>query len=181
MYKLLPPLEVNKIRKEYALRRISVILGLIAGAIIFADATLAPSLIFATKKKEASLYVLSSVRGTSTKIDREKLEVWVEKTKKELLAIAPDGNEDKPYEYFQKVLLKKSSGVSLSSFSWMRQTNNSKSLRIYGVADTRQSLLAFQSELNSSQDWSQVDLPVCTIAREFDISFEISLVPQKTK
>ena len=181
MYKLLPLAEVNKVRKEYALRRISIILGLFAGIIFFADATLASSLIFATKKKEASLYVLSSVKGTSTKIDRERLEVWVEKTKRELLAIAPDGNEDLPYEYFQKVLLKKTAEVSIHNFSWIRQANSSKSLRINGVAKTRQALLAFQSELSSSQDWSQVDLPVGTIAREFDIVFEISLIPQKTK
>jgi hypothetical protein len=63
--------------------------------------------------------------------------------------------------------------------SFSRASNGNKSVKVVGTATNRKNLLAFQSALNESGDWTQVDLPLSTIAREVDIPFEISLVPQK--
>lgn len=181
MYKLLTLKESEKIKKEYFYRRISLILALLSAVIIFTAVALTPSLIFVIKKKEASLFTLSAVNKPLKITGKENLETWVERTKVELAALSPDPFPDTPYVYIQKVLEKKSNDIILNSFIWSRANNGNKSMRLSGVAKTRQTLLSFQSVLSESGNWTQVELPVSAIAKETNIPFEISLVPQKPK
>ena len=142
---------------------------------------LAPTTIFALKRKEAALFTLGAVDKPLDGIKRVDLEAWVEKTKVELSAVTPDLVPDEPYAYFQKILTKKSSSITISSLVWSKAPNGSNALRVGGVAKSRQALLTFQSDLNNSNEWSSVDFPVGAIAKESNIPFEISLTPQKTK
>jgi len=180
MYKLLPEKAVNKARREYSLRRIFVSMILLSVLFIFSGVATLPSFIFALEKKNAALFTLSSLDDRPD-VDNTDLEAWAEQIKTKLTATLPNDSPDQPYTYFQKILAKKTSGVTLTGFVWTRQNNGNKSIRLNGVAKTRQDLLSFQSSLSESGDWAQADLPVSAIARELDIPFEITLTPQKTQ
>mgnify|MGYP003474449490 FL=1 len=181
MYKLLTPEETNKVKKEYSLRRFSVTLALLSAVAMFMIVTLVPALIFTIKKKESALFTLSAVDKPLRLTNKESLERWVERKKFELGALTPDVWPDTPYIYFKKIIEKKTSSITIGSFSFSRGNNGNKTLRVVGTALNRKELLAFQSALSESGDWTQVDLPLSTIAREADIPFEMSLLPQKTK
>lgn len=180
MYKLLPPDAVNKAKREYSLRRVSVALLLLSTLFVIVGTATAPSLIFALEKRGANLFLLESVKKQGRVVDTS-LEDWVEKTKSKLTATSPDENPDQPYTYFQKVLESKVVGISLTNFTWSKVANSNKTIKIVGVAKTRQSLLNFQSSLSNSGNWIQADFPVGAIAKESDIPFEITLTPQKPK
>jgi hypothetical protein len=181
MYKLLPPQAGEKAKKEYSLRRISVILGLLSTLALFALTTLSPTAIFFLEKKKAALFTLDVVDKPVQGLDKDALEKWLERVVADLPAITPDETKDDVYIYLQKILAKKSPSISITNLSYAKALNGNKSFKVSGVAKTRQSLIAFQSSLNDSKEWSQVDFPVSAIARESDIPFDISLVPPKTK
>ncbi len=180
MYKLLPEKAINKIKKEYSLRRIFVFMFLLSILFIISIVSTLPSFIFASEKKNAALFTLSSLNERPSS-DNTDLEVWVEQVVVKLSAITPSDAVDQPYTYFQKILAKKSLGVTLNGFVWTKQNNGTRSIKVNGTAKTRQDLLSFQSSLNDSGDWVQADLPVSSIARELDIPFEMTLTPQKAK
>lgn len=179
MYKLLTPEETNKVKKEYSLRRLSVSLALLSAVTMFMIVTLVPALIFTIEKKKSALFTLSAVDKPVRHTNKATLEAWVEKTKAELTALSPDAWPDTPYIYFKKIIEKKTPSITVGTMSFSRASNGNKSVKVVGTATNRKNLLAFQSALNESGDWTQVDLPLSTIAREVDIPFEISLVPQK--
>ncbi|HRH25753.1 MAG TPA: hypothetical protein PLD99_02240 [Parcubacteria group bacterium] len=181
MYKLLTPEETNKVKKEYSLRRLSVSLALLSAVAMFMIITLLPALIFTIKKKESALFTLSTVNKPLRLTNKQSLDAWVERTKLELTALTPDGWPDTPYIYFKKIIDKKPNSITIGSLSFSRAANGNKNTRVVGTASNRKELLAFQSALNESGDWTQVDLPLSTIAREADIPFEMNLVPQKIK
>jgi hypothetical protein len=181
MYKLLPQQDIDKVSKEYKMRRISLMLALVCSVIVFMAVALSPSLIFAREKKKVALFTLASVDQLPASQGKQGLLTWVEKVKSQIASITPDSQPDEPYENFQKIISKKISGISITSLIWNRQPTGVKNLRVSGVASSRQVLLDFVAKLQSSNDWSQADLPVSTIAKETDIPFEVSLTPQKAK
>lgn len=181
MYKLLPQKAGDKARKEYSLRRVSVVLGLISTLILFTIVALSPTVIFLLEKKRAALFTLQVVDKPAQGLDKVALERWLDDTLADLKIITPDDTRDEPYAYFQKILAERSSSISITNLAFSKAPNGAKSLRASGVAKTRQALIAFQADLNESGEWGQVDFPVGAIAREADIPFEINLTPPKTK
>ncbi len=181
MYKLLPPKASEKAKKEYSLRRVSVALGLVSTLVLFAIVTLSPTTIFLLQKREAVLFTLGVVDKPTQGLDNVALESWLDNTLADLKTITPDEDRDEPYDYFKKILAKRSSAISITNLSFSKAPNGSKSFRASGMAKTRQALIAFQADLNDSGEWGQVDFPVSAIARESDIPFDINLVPPKDK
>lgn len=181
MYKLLPQKASDKAKKEYSLRRISVALGLLWALVTFSIVVLLPTTIFSLKKREAAIFILDAVDRPTENLDKVALDKWMDKVLADISAIAPDNSHDEVYSFFQKILAKKTPSISITSLSYMKATNGAKSFKAGGVAETRQALIAFQSELSNSLDWSQVDFPVSSIARELDIPFEITLLPPKPR
>jgi len=180
MFKLLPPKEVQKVEREYLLRRLSIIFATLSALTVFTSVALLPSLIFARERREAALFTLDSISRVPDSVNKEALEKWVEKVTSQLGALNPDPLLDQPYEFFLQITKSKPVGVTVTSLSWSRQGNN-RNLKVGGFAKSRQALLTFQSKLLASGDWSQVDLPLSTITRETDIPFDISLTPPKAK
>lgn len=178
MFKLLPDNLREKVTKEYSLRRVAVMLSLLAALGILGGVAVLPSLIFIRERSTAASFTLSVVESTKAVVNKSALESWLARLQIELQSLAPDPIADIPYEYFQKILSVKPAGVTISGLSWNRPSSTIF-IRARGIARDRQTLLNFQSKLNSSGDWSQVDFPVDTIAREADIPFEMTLTPKK--
>ncbi len=180
MFKLLPQKEADKVRHEYKLRRVCVMLGLFCALIIFTGIAILPSIIYAKAKRKAALFDLSSASSVPTPANTTELESEASKLQSELLSLTPDTTTLGPYEYFQKVIVRIPKDVTLTTLSWTKQVAT-KQLRVDGIAKTRESLLSLQSTLSDSGDWADVSLPVGTIAGDSDIPFEVSLTPQKPK
>ena len=93
-----------------------------------------------------------------------------------LATLAPALDTDRPSEVIEKVILEKSSGIRLMSFSWIEKEGK-HSLTVSGVASDRQALLAFQTQLNSAEEFSKITLPVSDLAKDKNIPFRMNLVP----
>jgi hypothetical protein len=176
MYKLLPDANREAIKREYALRRIVIMLVLIALALIFSVLAALPSLIHIEAKKDAATLLSKSSGSISAASDRAELERWAASTKSALLALKPNLGDD-PYGLFKSILADKPSGIKIIGLSWQR-VSGVLSVRARGLASDRQTLLAFQNVLRSSPLWAEVELPVNTLAADRDIEFELTLRPK---
>jgi hypothetical protein len=178
MYKLLTAEGSQKVAKEYALRRMSVILGLAVLLAFITAAALLPSAIIVHGRKEAALAIRESVRDLTGNAERASLESWAAETKRKVALLKEPERGGGAYGYFQKVLGAKPAEVKITSFSYDR-SGESFVVKIYGIALDRASLLSFQSGLEASGDWEKVDLPLDALAKDKDAEFRLSLMPKK--
>ncbi|MBX4195756.1 hypothetical protein KW796_02265 [Candidatus Parcubacteria bacterium] len=172
MYKLLTPAGIEKVRKEYAFRRIGAGLGLFALLLAFTALALLPSLVIAKGKRDAAVLALSS-SATAVSIDKDELSEWAAGIRSTLKVLA-SADPDRPYEYFRSVLSVKSAGIKITDFYWQRSAGASI-IKIKGVAKDRQSLLLFKSDLDTLDSFGSAEFPVDNLAKDANIDFEISL------
>jgi hypothetical protein len=176
MYKLLPEANREAIKREYALRRVVIMLVLITLALIFSILATLPSFIHIEAKKDAATLLSRSSGSISAASDKAELESWAASAKSALSALKPNQGED-PYGLFKSVLADRPAGIKIIGLSWQR-TGGVLAVRARGLASDRQTLLAFQDILKDSPEWAEVELPVSTLAADRDIEFELTLRPK---
>ena len=66
-------------------------------------------------------------------------------------------------------------GVSVASFAFDRTGTSTVTARVDGVADTREALLLFRSNLEAAEGVTAVDVPVSSLAKETDAAFTVTV------
>ena len=176
MYKLLTEENKALVAREYSQRRTSVILALAVTLLVLINLGLAPSVIETYANRKSALIALSSVESVARVSDREALEKWVGELNSTLVNLESSAAPARPHDLFVKVLSSKLSGVKLTGLS-LESAPLGMALRVRGEALDRQTLLDFQSTLQSTGDWKEVELPVGALARDRDVEFELTLIP----
>lgn len=173
MFKLLTEEGREKIRHEYILRRIAVILGTVILALIVGVIGLFPSYLLSKIRYNETLERVTIV-SKSAQIGEADLELknWLSETNQRLTLLAPKPETDQPSTFIDQVLKKKVTNVSLKNFTWIKN-NDKLDLSINGVALSRQALVAFEEALSSSEYFSDVILPVSDLAKDKDVNFQI--------
>jgi hypothetical protein len=88
-------------------------------------------------------------------------------------AVKGDSANNQVVSIIEKIFSAKSSNISLSSVS-LDHKSDSWSLSVGGRAATRESLVDFSKKLGGISDFSGIDLPVSSLAKNKDISFSIT-------
>lgn len=109
--------------------------------------------------------------------DREDLQAWLSNINLALSLLRPELDKDRPTLFIEQVLKEKGAGVALTNLKW--SNTKDATLTVSGLARDRQSLLAFESRLNASGNFSEVTLPVSNLAKERDIDFQVKLSLKK--
>jgi hypothetical protein len=176
MFKLLTEEERYKVRREYSMRRaIVMLLALILVLVMGVIGLLPPYVLSNSRHNE----VLERARIANSSKQHEgnlDLEVWLVEINNELEILSPKLDTDRPSSFIGKVLDEKITGVRLTGFSWIK-VKNGVTLSISGVARDRQALIAFENNINSSGQFSNVALPISNLAKDRDIDFQIKFSP----
>jgi Tfp pilus assembly protein PilN len=178
MYKLLTEEEKKKIQSEYTSRRLVVImfflllLGLVAAIGLF------PSYISViSKEKEANVNLVAlnqSLAGKTT----EDLDIWLRAVNAKIKLFAPAQDTDRPYEAFKEIITFKPLGIKLTTLSYLKNKSDIE-YKLRGVAKDRRTLVNFQNNLNTSDKFTNATIPVADLAKDKDISFDLTLKPKK--
>lgn len=175
MYKLLPDRAKERVRREYLLRRLVVLLSAFILILLVFMVSLFPSYIFSkVRQKEVA-------EGTKNMIGRQEegkgiWDDWLMNINLKLKVLAPKLDVDRPSTLMTQVIEERVSGIKINSFTWLKSEGRSE-LSVVGVASNRQALLAFENKLNRSEKFLAVTLPVSNLAKDRDISFELKLIP----
>lgn len=177
-YTLLPEPEIRKLRWEYRIRFVVILILFISGAIIVGMLSLIPS------------YVLSGNQGVLAEKSVDELQKsrqarGIDQVEKELSKSALFVKQVKSdqakvifSELVQEVARQRSPQILLSSFemsSVMNEGTTTVSIIIQGKALTREALLEFKKTLEADKKFVSVELPISDLAKSKDILFALRL------
>ena len=172
MFKLLTEEERYKVRREYSMRRAIVMLLALILVLVVGVIGLLPSYVLSNGRHNEVLERARIANSSKQHEDNSDLEVWLVEIDNELEILSPKLDTDRPSSFIDKVLDEKITGVRLTGFSWTK-VKGGVTLSISGVARDRQALIAFENNINSSGQFSNVALPISNLAKDRDIDFQI--------
>ncbi|MDP1625445.1 MAG: hypothetical protein Q8L64_06870 [bacterium] len=97
----------------------------------------------------------------------------ITKLNERLVAVSEGADEKTMIALFERVLINDRSGISITAIGASRKDG---SMSIRGIANTRETLVAFSQSLQGEPSFVSVDLPVSSLAKNRDISFAITIM-----
>ena len=178
MFKFLSDEQSVRVKGEYRLRRLVMVVFLLVICLTILLISLIPAYVTSYSRQTEAESLINTLNQSPTVKEGQSLQTWLVNINKKLSALSPDKNMDMPYELFVKVLDNKVNGVRITGLSY-RKVGKVSTLFIAGVARDRQVLLSFEDKLNLSKQFSKVNIPASTFAKDKDINFEINMTPIK--
>jgi hypothetical protein len=173
MINVLPQQGRSHIRKLYLLRLATLAMWALGLSAFLASAMLAP-VFYAEREEKKRLEKDLLVLETSAKKESESAtsrDMTVAAA--ELVALEKKLAAPRPSRYFGEVLARRGQGVAIERLEFL--TGEETSLRVSGVAGTRESLTAFARRLEGIQGAPRVDLPVSNFTKSADAPFSLTL------
>lgn len=177
MPNLLTPQEKKKLHREYRLRVLATALALFFVALVFTIGELLPSYYFMSAELSIMESRLENLKGAQ-EIDTETNNpgATLQETKVVLNTLEPQV-EDVPYRttVLREVLELRPSGMQVSSLSFERTPEGEGVLAISGQANRRDTLTSFVRSVEENPRFTNVQVPVESLAQTENIPFSIRL------
>lgn len=174
MSNLLPPTERRALTIERRWRLVSAIAVLFGIVAFGATALLVPSYIAArstltttAQHIETTQKLIERQHGTYALAEIDALNERVER-------LMDDESSD-PTDIIERVIAVLPNGVSLHSIQWEQRATD-ELLDMSGSAMTRASLIAFGDGLRTTGLFTDVDIPIESLASQNDLQFRLSLI-----
>ena len=174
MFKLLTEEEGQKVRGEYATRRVIVTLYALILVFIVGLIGLLPSYILSNARQHDVLERTRIMDTTGQRGGESELQAWLAKVNLELKVLSPELDTDRPSDFIERILDEKVPGIRLTGFSWIK-VKDKVTLSVNGVASDRQVLIVFEDRIKTSGYFSEVTLPLSNLAQDKNIDFQIKL------
>jgi len=176
MINLLPPIEKQRIRREFTLRVVIVYLFFVSVAVVIGVILLLPSYFFADIIKKNAESEILILKNSSENTKREEINNQLSITKERLSAITEQEPRISFYKMVEKVADYADRSISIDTISYIRATDGGNSnLQLAGLAATRDDLLSFTKFLEDDDLFNEVILPVSSLAKDRDIKFNIQI------
>jgi hypothetical protein len=179
MFKLLTEEVRKKVAHEYAYRRAVVVVVALVIILIVAMVGLFPADVLSRARKQEITERLRIIGNLELKKSEIDLKAWLTSINLKLNTLNPKLDVDRPSVYIEQVLEKRVAGIKLTNLSWVKSDNKS-TISISGIANDRQTLIAFENSLNASGYFDTVSLPISNLARDKNINFQVKLSPLQT-
>lgn len=176
MFKLLTEEEKQKVAREYFIRRMVVTLFGLILVLVVGIIGLSPSYVLSSAREHEALERVRIMGTAGLKGDEAGLQVWLGETSQRLATLSPKLDVDRPSDFIAKVLDQRIAGVRITGFSWLKEKDKI-TLSVNGVASNRQTLVAFENQIDASGHFSNVTLPISDLAKDRNINFQIKFSP----
>lgn len=174
---LLPITEKDNLKKGFNLRFITLLSILVSVAFILGIIMLSPSY-FLIKGNLVTATVNSVAEDQDKEMEKEILELPTEIDIK-LKFLQAHMASKKTTDSLSKVISNLPGKVSLNTISFKRNQNEKEkkgvTISIFGIASDRESLVAFDTALKTSNTFSTVDIPVSSLTKDKNLPFSANL------
>lgn len=179
MINLIPTAVRTAVIKEYWVRVLSVFLFIVSVAAVVVTILFLPAYVLVST--QVDVYAESAAQAAKRVADFDVSA----KTLTDANQLAQKILEQESAENFSVVIKLIESlqpaGVSIDAIELSRSGKEISSVRIEGLADTRNSLAAFRDTLLQHENIADVILPISNLAKESDIDFTLAVVLAKTQ
>jgi len=178
MRNLLLEKDKKKIRQEYAIRLAAVALLFAFVAVLLGSIFLLPSFFLSNAKKQAMEERRDIIEQSIAVREQEASLTTLTDANEKLLLLSPPSDTVSLLELLTVVVEAQPSGISIREFFYTARNSDdgNNELRLSGVAERRENLLAFQNALRKKPIFSSVTLPVSNLAADQNISFSLNLI-----
>ena len=176
MFDLLPEKERELIKSEYKIRRWSLLLIFLFFLGVISVILFTPTYFAIYLEKRYLSEALDEVQRESEKLVDPKMFEELKRVNETVNSLESHLYEISVTELMKGVLSCKPDGVSITSFAF-EKTDGGGSLRtsLAGHAGTREELLEFSSNLKEEDYVTEVDIPLASFAREYDLDFSLQI------
>jgi Tfp pilus assembly protein PilN len=176
MVNLIPKEEKKKMIADFRLRITVLFLFTFGFCVLVAIVALLPSYFISSTK-----YSLSQTKLETQKLDpshmSEELAVIQDINKKLDLIENSEKNRFTPsVDVISAILLKKRPDIKITEISYQNDVQGKK-IGVTGTAPSREVLLLFRLDLESSPAFKTVDLPISNFVKGSNIQFYLNLIP----
>lgn len=184
MPNLLPNNEKKGIRREYALRRIIMILILLGITGVVAMIGLFPSYVLVQQRFAEVNRELSNLEAQVDTEESQRITQQLEQTNTLLKSLEPYEDHVPFYVMIRQLFDQTPDGIRVTGVTYERnrienedgeKTGEKVSISINGTAATRDILTSFKSQVENMPMVDTVSLPISSIAKREDISFNMEL------
>lgn len=173
---LLPPERQQALSRDYFMRVGVVAALMITALVIVAAALRVPNYTFLTKSMAAKQARLANVEAILSASNEAALSARLTVLSGEAEQIIALKNVPYASATLRSVLAVPRSGIALTSFKYVRANGKTPgTLVLSGIAETRDSLRAYQVELQNAPFAAAANLPVSAYAKDVSIPFVITV------
>jgi hypothetical protein len=155
----------------YRLRLLSIHFGLLVVVLLTGVALAVPTYAFLNTKRDAALIEKNSP-VVPTKDDPSSIESDVQSLKEKIDIIKAANGELPIVSVLDRILSRRIEGITITSFSLKRNTETG-SITINGIASSRENLVDFSKTLDEEPAFTNVNLPVDSLAKSKNVPFTI--------
>ncbi len=174
MINLIPQVAKNKIISEYWVRVVSVWMFVISLASIVVSLLLLPVYVLVTSKVDA--YSTSADEGAGKVAEYDVSASALTKVNNQAQMLLEAGKVKQFSELVTAISALQSPDITITEFNFHRSGIVPKTVQVNGKAATRQSLASFRDSLIALPWVGDVNLPISNLAKDRDITFNISIV-----
>lgn len=160
--------------REYRTRVLTVFVALCIVLVILSIALTMPTFVSLYYQKTVAASEKAQAEALQAQSADSSASAAVARVDARLAAIRQGTSERTVISLFERLLAPSRPGISITALSAARDEKNG-TLRVEGVAATRESLVAFSRALQGEPSFASVDLPVSSLAKNRDIQFSISI------
>lgn len=163
---------------EYRIRAILVFIHMITFSVIVGLISLLPAYVSSKiKKTESSLDLTSISRNNNRQIAFEQNEMQAKKTEKILSNINLNGTESLVFfeDILKVVLSNKNKNIKIDTFEIAEPNSHDFSIKISGIAMTRESLVSFKNSLAKDSRLTKVEMPDSDLTKSKNIPYNINI------
>lgn len=173
MFSFLPHDYKKKVMHIYRTRlSILYLIGLILIS-IFSVAMLVPAYMISISRKVEVTAEFDALKKTLDLKKNNDTESFINEASQKIKASVSSGSKGYISDVIENLINHKGSDIALSDISFSKNQDG-LNISISGVALTRDGLLNFVKNLKSADSFKNVDLPVATLAKDKNISFNIA-------
>lgn len=175
MLNLLPQQQKILLQKEYFRRRMIVLLGSIALALVISLVLLSP-LYFLTRSRaeETKRELESAKRALDAELPPKEIMAELQTAVHNAEALKPLTKSLSVYELV-KIFEARPKTIRIEGISFLEQAEGRPTITVNGRAENRDSLTAFGRVLESRVEFATVNLPVSNFVKEKDINFSMTI------
>lgn len=172
MLNLLLTEEKKEIKKDYLFRYVSILLFCLSGVSLLIILTMIPSYVLLKIDQKVLRQELSVAQDDQLNEDRKRLKEKLADLQKTLNIV--DTTQINSSLYLQKITEIQPRDINILNIDFIKESGANK-IVLKGNANSRASLAAFIDLLEGVPEFSAVNLPFSSFARDSDIPFSINI------
>ncbi len=175
MFNLLPDSLKSKIKKEYKLRLVVVVLAFVLFVQFSFLVFLVPTWVSSFYREKEAVSQSNEMNAFLSTLNISSTTSFVKSVNSKLSLINSSLEYPKVIPILDELLLKKTDFISLKGFSYTANATTTATLNLIGVGSSRESLVSFVKSLEEISFFKNVDLPISNLAKDKNIDFSINI------